>query len=326
MGFHENCAASIYHPVTNNVLLQDINCTTPSNFICEINLLATSTTHPTTTPRAHCRNSDYVYDNSHGVCYKVYNNVLKTWSEARATCQTEYGDLLQLRNRSTENLFIGLAQQMHHQGESYWLGGTRSDNGHFYWLNGKFVSSSVYRWGPGEPNNVNHNENCLDLTSYSNSYIAINDRACDSPANFICEERCPDTSYTYVPGKDLCFKLHDTQSNWFDARDTCQSEQASLAEPHTLDTVKFFDQYLRTLNTTTYWVGAAQDVKSPGVFWWQTTWQRVSHDLWHAGEPNAPWETCATLYWYKRADLDNLFRLNDNACTLKFSFICQYIW
>ncbi|XP_053398368.1 uncharacterized protein LOC123553297 [Mercenaria mercenaria] len=286
------------------------------------------------TKERQCKMLSYEYLKNYHHCVKPYKNLQLTWQQARDRCIQDGGDLLIFHNKPEESLFESWLLNMTGTSTRYWVGA--SDLGHegkWLWVDSTVVDTKLY-FHPGEPNDAGYpegfHENCAAATYFAdqNHRILLNDDNCTLPSSFICElnlsERCTNAGYTYEPDFDLCFKIFSTMATWQQARDRCLLEHAELAEPNTLGIVKFFDNYLKSFGTTEYWVGGKQSQSDPQKFIWQTTQQTIAQDLWHAGEPNNVNEQCVVLHWYKRQDLDKLFRLNDIPCNLHNAFICQY--
>lgn len=82
----------------------------------------------------------------------------------------------------------------------YWIGGTDVVEFRiFRWIQ-EDVSLTYTNWEPGEPNNFNGFEHCIDM--YNNH--RWNDRRCDKLNNFICETRYStelfcDVTYNALP-------------------------------------------------------------------------------------------------------------------------------
>ena len=79
----------------------------------------------------------------------VYYSTHKTWSTARADCQSQGGDLATIAS-AEEMLAASLAVVVTNQ--PYWIGLTDAVvEGSFHWIDG---STALYRnFAPGEPNN-----------------------------------------------------------------------------------------------------------------------------------------------------------------------------
>ena len=75
----------------------------------------------------------------------------------------------------------------------YWLGAHKQNDGSYYWIDGRKVDGT-YVWAPGEPNNYQNSEECLDLTWFAANTdlhipeaFALNDDHCDTNYFYICE-------------------------------------------------------------------------------------------------------------------------------------------
>ena len=109
-------------------------------------------------------------------CYKYISEAV-TWSQARARCRAEQGDLASVHNRAENEFIRGLSR-----GERLWLGGRRSSRD-FTWSDGSVWDFD--NWDGGEPNNYFQDEDCLELYTQR---AAWNDDHCSlfsSP--FVCK-------------------------------------------------------------------------------------------------------------------------------------------
>ena len=122
------------------------------------------------------------YSGSGDHCYKFVQEA-KTWTEARAQCRAERGDLASVHSRA-ENEFIRQLSR----GDRLWLGGRRSRSCQacrdFTWSDG--TAWDYDNWDQGEPNNYFQDEDCLELYTHR---AAWNDDHCSlfsSP--FVCKQ------------------------------------------------------------------------------------------------------------------------------------------
>lgn len=68
----------------------------------------------------------------------------------------------------------------------FWLGGTDVQiEGEWVWTGNVQAMGSYKNWAPGEPNNANGNEHCLEMDM--GGQYQWNDNNCENRFNFICE-------------------------------------------------------------------------------------------------------------------------------------------
>ncbi|KAL4232488.1 hypothetical protein ACF0H5_007180 [Mactra antiquata] len=306
-------------------LLNDLSCEiTKTAFVCEIKLDGNHEVQ--LPPRRYCHNSDYTYDTKNGICYKVYGLASTSWYDARDECRQHRADLLQLRDTHVEDDYLNIALHGNldviyiHQ---FWLGAYRRPDEKFYWLNGRPVVKGNYHWGVGQPDNYYNAEDCLDFLHFPSGSLkqqyAMNDGVCSSEQHFICEERCPDATYSYAPGLDICYKIHTSHETWTEAQATCSREHADLMEPVTKEQMDFFDIVLKPTNNDIYWMGARRSSTSSPTITWQSSKTSISTELWHMKEPAMA--GCAVASWNSQT-----FTMNILPCDSKHTFVCQYIW
>ena len=115
--------------------------------------------------------------------YELIEGDFLNWEEARADAATRSfngwtGHLVTITDASEEAFLIDNFP------DSSWLGGTdEGQEGHWYWITGE--AWSYENWEPGEPNNYDGDENCLERESSTQ----WNDMPCDdySPGRWIVE-------------------------------------------------------------------------------------------------------------------------------------------
>lgn len=111
-------------------------------------------------------------------CYKKFSE-LRTWYEAKASCETESATLAMPRS-GTDQLKQSLELQ---EDNRYWVGGSQDIGTNFWtWLDGTAVADA--QWFTNQPSLKS--EGCIFLKRTSNA-IALGDRKCDKQHEFICE-------------------------------------------------------------------------------------------------------------------------------------------
>ena len=108
--------------------------------------------------------------------YKMFRSEKLSWSDARANCVYNGGDLATIKDYP-EKAFV----KKSFPGETFWLGGSDIANENDWkWVDGTQVDRHIF--DGHEPNNVG-GEDCM--AAYR--HVGVADHACSSPFNFLCE-------------------------------------------------------------------------------------------------------------------------------------------
>ncbi|KAL4216471.1 hypothetical protein ACF0H5_024195 [Mactra antiquata] len=311
----ENCGALSY--INKTFLLNDDVCSNSYHFICEINLKE-HLKFTQDSGSTFCRNTDYTYERNNGFCYKVYDNIPSTMIDARKHCLDEDADLLQLKNVDIENVFINTGTLNHNN--RYWLGVTRDTDGLFYWLNGQDLSHGHYLWANGQPDNYHNQENCVDLANVGT--FALNDDNCAKTNHFICQERCPNTGFSFLPTLNLCIKVYTQDVTWTQAKQECHNQNSELIEPNNMDKLIFLDWFLGSFNKDKYWVGARLDTINANMVW-QSNGRVLPQELLSAKPTFNMADTCMVIG--QDATTSQYSLQSENCNTPHTGYICQYI-
>ncbi|XP_012586939.1 PREDICTED: C-type lectin domain family 4 member K isoform X2 [Condylura cristata] len=119
-----------------------------------------------------------------------FSRVVKTWYSAQQVCVSESSHLASVTSDSEQEFLYKRAG-----GVFYWIGLTKAGStGAWTWVdNTPFNSAQSMRyWAPGEPNNSDNNEHCVNIKL--SSLQSWNDASCDSKLHFICKR-------PYVPSE-----------------------------------------------------------------------------------------------------------------------------
>ncbi|XP_078392737.1 hepatic lectin-like [Cetorhinus maximus] len=104
----------------------------------------------------------------------------KEWNSAKLQCESLNSHLIIINTEQEQNF---MEKSIENNPGDYWIGLTdRESEGNWKWVDGSPVSFT--RWGQGEPNNWNGNENCAIIKTRG-----WNDYSCSDQFRFICEKR-----------------------------------------------------------------------------------------------------------------------------------------
>ena len=115
----------------------------------------------------------------------VYVPTARTWSAARADCQSRGGELATIHS-AAENTQAAAAANCGSGDCNVWIGlSDTTQEGRFVWADG---SASGYRnWAGGQPNNDNSNADCAQIRNNGQ----WDDRSCSESKRYICQMPSP---------------------------------------------------------------------------------------------------------------------------------------
>lgn len=259
-------------------------------------------------------------------CLKLVKSS-KSWDDSRRYCQS-LGARLAIPYDYASNQAIRSVLKSYHR---VWIGvNDRAREGNWVDLTGN--NARYKNWGRGEPNNYRGGEDCVQLRG--NGYW--NDDKCSRKFYFVCESgkgsqykqsshqtsrsstssSCP-SSFSRKRdsrGRYHCLKLVRSSKTWDDSQRYCNGLGGRLAVPFDYSSNIAMKSVLRSHYRV--WIGANDRAREGS--WRNTKGNLISFTFWGPGEPNnyRGGEDCAQLrgngYW------------NDDKCSRKFYFLCEY--
>ncbi|XP_034257720.1 macrophage mannose receptor 1-like [Pantherophis guttatus] len=208
-------------------------------------------------------------------CYLI-GKTLGTFSEAKASCETNQGFLISVENRF-EQAF--LTSQIGHRPEKYfWIGLSDVENpGTFNWINGDPIQFT--HWNAKMPG---RNPGCVAMRTgdAAGLWDVVN---CEERAPFLCKHLAEgvtlptipgptpplpcSTGWTASPTRNVCFKAYaekKSEKTWFEAHAFCKSIGGDLASFHNKQEFQLLNQLL---NYRSSWIGLRIVDSSPEYTW-----------------------------------------------------------
>ncbi|XP_046585438.1 perlucin-like [Haliotis rubra] len=117
-------------------------------------------------------------------CY-WFSNVRCSFPEAAAYCRYLESHLATIESQDEDSFINGYAIRRG-RAPSYFIGATDLNiEGRWMWEGQRRMTYT--HWNTKQPDNSGGQEHCLELWKYSKKY-RWNDKRCDTPSNFICEQ------------------------------------------------------------------------------------------------------------------------------------------
>lgn len=108
--------------------------------------------------------------------YLTFHTNKLPWEVAKADCSRYNSRLAIIKDPNAFHTYVSDK----FAGESFWLGG-EDTTGSWSWHNGQQLGD--FPWGPGQPDNWNNNEHCMEW-GWQNNY---NDDNCNNVKRYVCE-------------------------------------------------------------------------------------------------------------------------------------------
>ncbi|XP_023194031.1 macrophage mannose receptor 1-like [Xiphophorus maculatus] len=312
----------------------DLNCDAHQDWICMISKGKTPIippVPPSPVPAPDC-GSNPGWRKNNNICYYYNDTDIVDFHTAIMRCYAEKAMLVSILNKNEQayvNSMVGTGKVT-----AAWIGmrmfGITS--GQYMWID---LSPLTYtHWAPGEPNNANGEEQCVQMNRHQGGW---NDANCGrAGAGYVCK-KFPGDVHTPPPPtqpwegncpagwmrfKDKCFmfkgKKDDIKANWSYARSWCKDQGGELAIIDNQYENDFVASYLKDLQLPS-WIGLS-DLLVENQYAWSDGVSPVLYTNWNEHEPNNAGgaEHCVAMTHGTLAT----GKWNDDACHRNHSFVC----
>ncbi|XP_037401968.1 macrophage mannose receptor 1-like [Pygocentrus nattereri] len=242
----ENCVEMV---TTQNgtSFWNDINCEAHQDWVCMITKGVTPIeppAPPSAVPAPDC-GSNPGWRKHNGICYYYNDTDVVDFYTALSRCYTEKALLASILDQEEQTYIISMVGTG--QVAAAWIGMRMVGvaGGEYLWVD---LSPVTYvHWAPGEPNNANGEEQCVQMNRYPGTW---NDANCGrANAGYVCkklpgdhhtpppptpawEGNCPE-GWMRFHNKCYLFKgshhHNQVKANWTYAREWCRAQNAHLA-------------------------------------------------------------------------------------------------
>uniref|UniRef100_A0A3B4X068 Macrophage mannose receptor 1-like n=1 Tax=Seriola lalandi dorsalis TaxID=1841481 RepID=A0A3B4X068_SERLL len=133
---------------------------------------------------SHCDPGYLLYGD---FCYHFETESVKNWHDAEAHCSSEQGHLASFHSQEDLSFLTGekACDNRPYSTTDVWTGLNDLFVPGYTWSDGTPLSHT--NWGPGEPNNHEGREECVEMVSSTNgTYSSWNDLNCDAHQDWIC--------------------------------------------------------------------------------------------------------------------------------------------
>ncbi|XP_063789727.1 secretory phospholipase A2 receptor isoform X2 [Pseudophryne corroboree] len=224
------------------------------------------------------------------VCYQFNLRSALPWSDARASCLAQGGDLLSIMNVAEQKY---ISNRLYHTGVMLWIGLNQLD-GSVGWQWSDGTALAFINWRTNFTSHSFEEKHC-------GVYDAVgqhtwNSFECDSRLPYACKKyltpRQHETfeNWKYYPTKcELdwspynrhCYNLQTEEFSWFEASAACITNGGELMSVTSLAEIEFLLHFLAHENVSEAWIGLSTIDRDLVTFQWSdgsavtfTSWQR----------------------------------------------------
>ncbi|XP_076014518.1 uncharacterized protein LOC143007034 [Genypterus blacodes] len=331
----EDCVEMMSNANGTHSWWNDLNCDAHMDWVCMIAKDKTPILPPVPPPPVPAPDcgTNPGWRKYNDTCYYYNDTDVVDFHTAMRRCYAEHAHLVSILSRDEQayvNTMVGTGEV-----GAAWIGMMvfGLTGGQYMWIDSSPVTYT--HWDPGEPNNANGEEQCVQMNRDKGGW---NDANCGrTGAGYVCK-KFPGNDITSPPPtkpwdgncpegwmlfKDKCFifkgKKDDIKANWTQARQWCRDKEGDLAVIDDQYENDFVSSYLRDLEFPT-WIGLS-DRLVENEYTWSDGFSPVLYTNWNTNEPNngGGAEDCVAI---THSALSS-GKWNDDACHRQYSFVCS---
>nr|XP_033800444.1 secretory phospholipase A2 receptor isoform X2 [Geotrypetes seraphini] len=246
-----------------------------------------------TNPEEGC-NFFWEWSSEMPVCYQFNLVSSLSWSEARASCHAQGGDLLSITDLKEQNF---VSERLGSKSVVVWTGLNQMDeSAGWQWADG--TPLALVNWKPNTTHGLLGEYHCGVFSSISQGYWQR--FMCESGLPYVCKKylnhtdretfeewkyyptRC-DTGW--YPHNRNCYKFQKKEQSWDTALLSCHSNESELIRITSLAHVELIISLLKNENVTEVWTGLSSN-STPLFFRWSDG-SAPTFTNWQKQEPNA---------------------------------------
>ncbi|KAF4077177.1 hypothetical protein AMELA_G00205040 [Ameiurus melas] len=334
-GGRENCVELV--TTTNGTSFwNDLTCDGHLDWVCMIakgKIPIIPPVPPPPIPAPDCGDNPGWRKNK-GICYYYNDTDMVDFHTALARCYAEKARLVSILDQPEQTFVVSMVGTG--MVAAAWIGLRMFGvvEGEYLWVDGSPVT--YVHWAPGEPNNADGEEQCVQMQRYPGTWNDVN---CGRDiAGYVCK-KLPGDHHTPPPPTpawdgncpsgwlrfhNKCYIIrgrythNEERANWTYARDWCKEHEGHLAVIDDINENEFVASYLRDVSHAA-WIGLS-DRLHEGKFAWSDGVSPVLFTNWADKEPNnnEGEEHCVSMAHNHRVT----GRWNDEKCDEKRSWVC----
>jgi hypothetical protein len=240
-------------------------------------------------------------DPATGHCYTVLPD-LRTRPDAQAACALAGSHLAAIDSAAE---WTALAPIWVDPYPSMWVGLARAVDGQNVWRWETGVALADTRWNPGEPNDAQGVEDCVEAFGASGLW---NDLACTNTRGALCER----PAWVEDPATHHAYRVFFRPRTHPEAIADCAAAGGHLASITSADEQAF----VFALAPLAAWIGGFQGA-TEGTWFWASS-EPFSFTAWSEGQPDDAGANEDCIHLFGDTGL-----WNDNVCTTRLPYICE---
>ncbi|XP_075685466.1 secretory phospholipase A2 receptor isoform X2 [Rhinoderma darwinii] len=280
-------------------------------------------------PMEICDGCDLLWEENNvtHICYQFNLQSVLSWKAARASCQSQGGDLLSIMNLAEQNY---ISKKLKNVDTMLWTGLNQLD-GLFGWQWSDGTALAFVNWKTNFSPWYHERRHCG--TYYAGGEHKWHSFECESKLPYVCKKYLMPRQHEvyenwkyyptqcesdWIPYNQRCCQLQKEDLGWSEASAACHSDGGELMSVNSLADVEFLVHFLDHENVNEIWIGMSSKNRDPVEFQWSNA-SAVTLTSWQRHEPNISLEGSDFCVSAQRADGN----WKVTPCSRKLSSLCQ---